>query len=163
MTISKSCRLPAAGLSLAIAAGLIMTGSPAFSEEGHYFGVVSDPVVKEECSACHMAFPAAMLPAKSWEAIANGLTDHFGENATLDHKTTAAVREWLTSNAAAPGRWMTNTAGGDTPMRITETAWWTRAHNGEVSPAAFEDPRVGSKANCAACHRGAEKGFFEDD
>jgi len=38
-----------------------------------------------------------------------------------------------------------------------------REHRGEVRPGAFEDPRVKSKANCVACHRGAEMGSYDDD
>ncbi|MFZ2100957.1 MAG: diheme cytochrome c [Oricola sp.] len=153
-----------AALSLAIATAL--SGSPAFADddEGENFGAVTDPVVKQECSACHMAFSPAMLPAKSWEAITGNLADHYGDNASLDAATTAAVRDWLVANASQPNRWMVNAAdGGDTPMRITETAWWVSVHDHEVRPSRFTDPKVGSKANCTACHRGAEQGYFEDD
>lgn len=152
----------AALFPLALAASL-----PAFAasaEEGEYFGVVTDPVVRQECSACHMAFPPGMLPAKSWEAITGNLVDHFGENASLDAATTAAVHDWLVANAARPGRWMSSAVdGNDAPMRITDTVWWVSEHRGEVRPSRFEGPKVGSKANCAACHRGAEQGYFEDD
>ena len=155
--------LRAASLSLALAAGF---ASAATAEEGEgvYFGAVTDPTVKQECSACHMAFSAGMLPATSWKAILGDLSNHYGEDASLHDKTIAAIRDWLTGNAAQPSRWMTNAAdGGDTPMRITETTWWTRVHDGEVNPAAFDNPRVGSRANCAACHRGAEQGFFGEE
>lgn len=161
--MTRSCSTPLATLfPLALAA--FFSGVPASAEEGVYFGSVTDPVVKQECSACHMAFSPGMLPAKSWQAITGNLADHFGENATLDDATTAAVRDWLVANAAKPSRWMTDAAdGSDAPMRITGTAWWTSIHNGEVRPSSFDDPKIGSKANCAACHRGAEQGYFEDD
>lgn len=128
---------------------------------------VADKTVLKECSACHMAFPPAFLPARSWRALMSGLDEHFGENAALDEATARHITDYLVANAADAGgnnrRVLRGVKASDTPLRITETPWWIREHRGEVRPGAFRDPRVGSKANCVACHRAAAKGYFDDD
>lgn len=148
------------------AAGLL-TPPAAEADEGEYIRPVSDPVVMTECGACHMAFPAGLLPARSWQAVMADLGNHFGENAGLDEATTKHITDYLVANAADAGgkrsRMLRGVGADAIPLRITEMPWWVREHNGEVRPGAFEDPRVGSKANCVACHRGADKGYFEDD
>jgi hypothetical protein len=50
-----------------------------------------------------------------------------------------------------------------TPLRITETYSWRRAHRKELWEDAFAKPNVKSKANCVACHKDAAKGNFGDD
>lgn len=47
------------------------------------------------------------------------------------------------------------------PVRITETGYWIDKHR-EIPDAAWRHQKVGSKANCGACHLDAEKGTFED-
>lgn len=47
----------------------------------------------------------------------------------------------------------------ETPMRITATPYWKGKH-GHLSASVWQSPQVGSKANCAACHKNAERGLF---
>ena len=148
--------------------GLASTASIALAESDEYFPPVKHPLAKEECSACHMAFSAAFLPKRSWTKIMTNLEDHFGEDASLDPAAQAEIQSWLEANAADTGGRrrgvLRQIDSNDIPMRITAMPWWTRQHRpGEVNPAAFDRPNVGSKANCAACHRGAERGYYEDD
>ena len=42
------------------------------------------PVYKQECAACHMAYPPGMLPASSWSRMMKGLDQHYGTDASLD-------------------------------------------------------------------------------
>jgi hypothetical protein len=160
-----------AGLALAalgLAAALAPTGvldQRARADER--MSAVTDPTTKKECGACHMAFQPGFLPKRSWEAVMSGLKDHFGENAELDAATTQTITKYLVANAAdardpAP-RILRGVDAKATPLRITETPWWQRAHEKEVRPEAFLNPKVGSKANCVACHAGADKGVYEDD
>ena len=128
--------------------------------------VVSDELTKTECSACHMAFQPAFLPARSWKTIMATLDNHFGEDASLDEATRVAIEDYLVANAAdAPGSrtsWMLRGVGEyDVILRISEMPWWVREHRGEVSQRSWN--RAGSKSNCTACHRGAERGYFDDD
>ncbi len=128
---------------------------------------INDKVVSEECGACHMAFQPQMLPKKSWRKIITGLSDHFGEDASVDAAVQTRIEKYLTSNAAdsgwRDGKFMRGLAKGAAPLRITETPRWVREHNHEIPAGAWKDPKIKSKANCLACHRRANKGDYDDD
>ena len=134
---------------------------------GHFFPPIADPVVREECGSCHLAFPAAMLPASSWTAIIGGLEKHFGDDASVDAASAALITRYLAENAADRGgqRYAGKLTRGvdlqNPPLRITELPGWIKKHR-EVSAKEWKRSEVGSKANCAACHRDAQRGFFED-
>ena len=154
-----------AGTSLAAAALLMgFALHAARAEEGVRLRPVEDPVTREECSACHMAYPASLLPARSWRALMSDLGNHFGEDASLDAKTAEHIRKWLEANAADTGGHlpglMQGMSPGMTPLRISEVPIIRRIH-GEVGSRWRK--KVGSMARCNACHRGAENGYFEDD
>ena len=138
---------------------------PVFAGEGETMRPVDHPATEAECSACHMAYPAGFLPARSWTAIMATLDDHFGENAAADDATRADIEAYLVANAADSGGrtsgMMRSVAPDATPLRITELPWFVREHSDEVSPKMKQ--QAGSMANCNACHRGAAQGRFEDD
>lgn len=135
---------------------------------GNFYPPVSDPVVVEECGGCHMAFPAALLPARSWQAMMADLGNHFGEDASLDADTNARITRYLTDNAGDrggqryAGKLFRGLSASQAPLRITELPKWVKEHR-EVTPREWAAPEVKTKANCVACHRDAERGFFEDD
>ena len=137
---------------------------PALAESERYAPITHEATLKE-CSACHMVYQPEMLPARSWESLITGLSDHFGESAALDATVADDIKAYLVANAAdAPGvksRWTKGIAKTDTPLRISETPRFIRAH-GEVNPAAFKRKDIGSAANCAACHTGADKGLYTE-
>lgn len=143
-------RSTAFGLGLAIAL-------PALADEDRV-PPVTHAATQEECGACHMAFQPAFLPARSWQAIMAGLDDHFGENAQLDDATRAEIEAYLLSNAATRIRRVPDTV---TPMKISDLPWFKREHGREVSARMME--RAKTMSNCVACHRGAERGIYEDD
>ena len=126
---------------------------------------IPDATVTKECGSCHMTFPAEMLPARSWAAIMDGLTNHFGENATLDAAKKKEILDWLTRHAGdAPGvygHFLRGLSKTETPLRITETPYWVREHRKEVRDSDFNSPKI--KSNCEACHKGAAKGIYKDD
>jgi len=122
---------------------------------------------REECGSCHAVFYPSLLPARSWEKIMAGQTDHFGTDLGLDVATTQALLAFMQDNAA--DRHLTE-AGlkidqsvppNATPLRITDTAYWIRKHR-EIAAADWANPLVKSRANCAACHSDADAGTFED-
>jgi mono/diheme cytochrome c family protein len=158
MRISPS--LPA----LALLALLPSVGS-AGAEDGTTLPPIDHAATLSECSACHMAFPPQMLPARSWQKIMGGLADHFGEDASLAEPVRADILAYLTAHAAdAPGtaqgpRFLRGLGADAVPLRITQMPFWARAHD-EVSAGAFSAPAVKSAANCVACHRTASKGEF---
>lgn len=123
--------------------------TPAYADPAQAF--------KQECAACHIPFAPGYLPVSSWQAIMAGLDNHFGEDASLDGETKAMITGFLVKHAA---RWKAKHADNP-PMRITELRWFRHEHSHEVSRASRK--KAGSWANCAACHRRAGSGEFDDD
>ena len=115
-------------------------------------------VYQQECGACHVAYPAGMLPAASWERVLGHLNSHFGVDASLDATAERDIRAWLQQRAGTFRH-----AASEKPVqdRITHTRWWRRQHD-EVSAAAFKRTSVGSASNCGACHPNASLGKFSE-
>ncbi len=130
------------------------------------FPPVSNKVVATECASCHMAYPAGLLPARSWTRMMRELENHFGEDASLSPEETAAITRYLQDNAAdstyANDR-MRRIAGGiapnAAPLRFTETTYFGYLHD-EVPAYVWKRAKIGSRANCIACHTRAETGSF---
>ena len=104
---------------------------------------------KTECGSCHVAYPPQLLPKESWRKLMARLDRHFGSDASLDPKSQEEIGRFLAANAgrrAAP-------AGAE--PRITETRWFRKEHDGEI-------PTGRNPADCVACHKGAERGIYED-
>lgn len=158
----------AAATAGALAFVVIAAHGPAVADGSNY-APVKDATVLKECGACHMAYPAGLLPARSWAAIMSGLKDHFGENAELDAETARRIGDYLAANAA-DGRDARFDASRGLPqsaasLRITETRWWLRKHEkkGRVAPATLKRRGAKLKSDCVACHADAARGSFEDD
>ncbi len=120
----------------------------------------------EECGACHLAYPAQLLPRASWQRIMDGLQDHFGENAELDEATATRLRGLLhrySRPAYASSRPVAAARVRAAPLRITELPYFRHEHD-EI-PSAFirGNAKVGSLSQCNNCHRQAEKGWFDED
>jgi hypothetical protein len=132
--------------------------SAAWAEDDHHQQAVPLlPQYKQECAACHVAFPPGLLPAASWQRLMNNLPRHFGTDASLDPATVKTVSSWLVANAGTSRR-VREVPPED---RITRSAWFIRKHD-EVSAATWRLPAVKSAANCAACHTGADQGDFNE-
>ncbi len=123
---------------------------------------------QQECASCHIAYAPAFLPKASWQRLMGNLDNHFGENASLDPATRADILKFLETHAADAGtsqmgrRVMQGIGVKDVPLRITETRWFVHKHD-EVSRTTWSRKSIGSAANCAACHRQAEQGMFDED
>ena len=109
----------------------------------------------QECAACHVAYPAGMLPAASWQRLLNGLDRHYGTNASLEPQDLALVSRWLLANAD------TRHTVSPSQDRITQAPWFERKHR-HIESTTWQLPSVRSAANCAACHTGAEQGRFDE-
>ena len=122
---------------------------------------------RDECGSCHVSYHPSLLPARSWKALMDRQEDHFGENLGLDKATVAGILDFLQKYSAETG--MTEPAykinrsipADQTPLRITETGYWIEKHR-NIENRAWKHPKVGSKANCGACHLDAEQGTYED-
>lgn len=112
---------------------------------------------QQECSSCHITYAPGLLPAESWRKVMAGLDRHFGSDASIDLADNKEITAFLVSNSS--NRWSAPTA----PLRITETAWFSRKHDAhEISPSVWKNPQVKSNANCSACHPQAERGNFNE-
>ncbi|WP_204246692.1 diheme cytochrome c [Acidovorax carolinensis] len=116
------------------------------------------PAYKQECAACHMAYPPGMLPASSWSRMMKGLDQHYGTDASLDAAMVRQISTWLEAHAGTYKR----VREAPPQDRITRSAWFERKHR-EVEPAVWKRAAVGSRANCMACHTRADQGDFDDD
>lgn len=113
---------------------------------------------QKECGACHVAYPPSLLPAASWREMMATLDRHFGTDASLDAAQTREILNFLTANA---GRRAAVGKDGKPLQRITETNWFRHEHD-EVPARLWQDARVKSPANCAACHQKAEAGDYDE-
>ncbi len=106
-----------------------------------------------ECGSCHVAYPPRLLPAQSWRALMAGLDRHFGTDASLDKPAAREISAFLEKNAGRPD--------ASVRLRITETRWFRHEHD-EISARTWNNPRIKSPANCAACHIQAQSGNFSE-
>jgi hypothetical protein len=137
---------------------LATTVTGAVRAEEHGAGTPPTPLYTQECAACHMAYPAGMLPASSWERLMANLPKHFGVDASLEPAQLKQLTPWLVSHAGTVRR----IAENPPEDRISRSPWFTRQHR-EVSADAWKRASIKSASNCMACHRGADKGDFDED
>lgn len=127
----------------------------------------TNPVWKSECASCHQLYHPGLLPQRSWQKMMGGLKNHFGENASLDDKAKQEIEKFLVANSAENSdnrrarKFLQSIGSTETPLRISETAYFKRKHS-EISSATFQRKSIGSAANCMACHANAEKGYFDE-
>lgn len=157
-------------LVLFLAIGLTAYGLSASraDEYGTTFPPVDHKLTHDECSACHMVYPAGLLPARSWNRLMNELENHFGDDASLAPEQASEIRRYLMENAAdsrAANQRMQRIAAGIpanmAPLRFTETAYFGYVHD-EVPGSIWQRSKIGSKANCTACHTRADTGSFSE-
>lgn len=139
--------------------------------ERHESGVAnaSHPLYKEECGSCHMAYPPGLLSSASWTGLMNGLDDHFGDNAEIDAQTNKTITEFLTTNSADNSdyrrsrKFVQGVKADNPPLRISETPYFKRKHD-EIPAKVFKgNSKLSGFSQCNSCHKGAEKGMFDED
>ena len=141
-------------------------------EDKHNFARSTTPApvaFKEECGSCHMVYPAALLPERSWRKMMSGLEDHFGDNAELDGETHKVITDYLVNNSAEATRsgrshkFYRSIRASDTPLRISELPYFMHEHDELPNRLVKDNPKVNSFSNCQACHQNAEDGSFNED
>jgi cytochrome c peroxidase len=141
---------------------IIMLGLSSFhlviaDEKVNQAKISASPKYQQECAACHIAYPAGMLPAASWKRLMNNLPNHFGTDASLDAASVQQISQWLQLYGGNYKR-VTTEAPQD---RITKSAWFIRKHD-EVSAQTWKLAAVKSPSNCMACHQQANLGDFNE-
>lgn len=130
--------------------------------------LADNPLWREECGSCHMAYHPSLLPARSWTALFAAQGDHFGEDLALDAETLAELSAFHRVNSAESGqsragyKILRGIAADAAPLRISETRYWRHEHD-ELNPAVWTHEAVQSRANCAACHPDAARNDFDED
>ncbi len=139
-------------------AGAIMAGALAFDALAGERQTI-DPARswRRECGSCHVAYPPRLLDAAAWRTIMQTLDRHFGAEASLEAAAAAPILAFLEAGAG-PDRGKRNSAGG---TRITEARWFRHEH-AEIAAAVWNRKAVGSRSNCGACHRDADRGTFRE-
>jgi len=153
---------------------------PAYAEGLDLFGLlarkkgvkpVTNALYLEECGACHFAFQPGWLPSRSWKALMapKALSDHFGDDAELEEPDRLAVEAVLLQDAAERSSFKRSRKinraikPSETPSRISDTRYIKRKHAQIPERLIGKNDKVGSLANCDACHTQASSGSFDDD
>lgn len=140
--------------AIALAAGLF---SGLAWADGPLMPAQVPPVYKQECAACHTAYPPGLLPAPSWQRVMRGLDKHYGTDASLEPAQVQQISAWLVANAGTYKR-----VREEPPQdRLTRSAWFARKHR-EVDAAVWQRASVKSAAQCSACHTQADKGLYDE-
>jgi hypothetical protein len=149
----------ATGIAVAAPAGADAPG-PAAPPVGVAGLREPPPAYRDECGACHTAYPAEMLPWVSWQRLLAGLNRHFGSDAAIDAPSLAPVRAWLEQNA---GRYDKTRLEPPPPQdRITLATWFVRKHL-EVNEPVWLRPAIKGPGHCEACHTEAARGDFDEE
>ena len=136
----------------------LAAAGPAFADGGeHGMRVPPLPQYRQECGACHVAYPPALLPVGSWQRLMANLQRHFGTDASTDAAAVQDLSAWLVANAGSYKR----VREPPPEDRITRSAWFVRKHD-EIAAATWKSPAVKSAANCNACHARADQGEFNE-
>jgi hypothetical protein len=126
-----------------------------------------DPLWREECGSCHLAFHPNLLPARSWVRLMAEQDRHFGSDLALQPAAREAVLAFLLANAAehspteAAFKISRSIPPESTPVRITQTPYWIGKHD-DIDASKWRLPGVKSRTHCGGCHEDAEAGTFED-
>lgn len=140
---------------------LALLAAIALPAHADNYRIPKNAAFEEECTSCHMAYPPQMLHADSWRAMMNGLSKHFGTDASLDEKRRAAITDFLVANSGGRKTGTTRDASGKPLLRITETAHFVKEHR-EIGATTFKRASIKSPANCAACHTQAAAGDYNE-
>ena len=84
-----------------------------------------------------------------------------------DEQNSEKITRYLVANAGDAGgqryssKLLKGVALGSAPQRITELPKWVREHR-KVPDWEWRHKDVRTKANCVACHTGAEQGYYDE-
>lgn len=119
--------------------------------------VQSLPLYAQECAACHVAYPPALLSADSWQRIMARISQHYGVDASLDTVQIETIGRWLKSESGTYKKVQISPPED----RISRSDWFVRKHR-RVAPEVWRLASVKSPAQCTACHTQADQGLFNE-
>ncbi|MBL4615699.1 MAG: cytochrome C [Magnetovibrio sp.] len=147
----------------------IILGLGATTVQAERFTPIKDAKILDACGECHMTFYPQMLPQASWRNIINDLSNHFGEDASIDATTQAYVLNYHLNDSAdvkstrAARKWMKRVNRAKPPTRIVTAPRFVKKHNDRDFDRMWNRLKVKSKADCTKCHKDAQRGLFDDD
>lgn len=130
--------------------------------------VPENPIYSKECSSCHLAYPAALLPARSWEKLMGNLDEHFGDNAELAQETQEVITAYLIAQAAEysdakyAAKLLRSIPLDAAPLRITEVPYFKKQHR-MMPRMLVKMGKVKSLSDCNSCHDDTQTGQFDED
>lgn len=122
---------------------------------------------RQECGDCHYAYPAQLLPARSWNQMLKEQHQHFDEDLDLDDETIDEIKTFLNANAAdeqqneAARHIIRSLKADETPQWISRLDFWKLQHE-SIRDSVWKLEKVKSKGNCPACHFDSKIGNFMD-
>lgn len=166
----KNCLLLFLAVMLLCGSVLVEVGSASGDSKKYktrFLPPVDNALYTEECASCHFLYLPGLLPAGSWTKVMEGAEDHFGEDLALEAETSVEILKYLKANSAETtgakrSVKILKSLRGATPIRITEVRYIVKEHR-EIKSKVFKRESIVSFSNCAACHRTADKGIFEED
>ena len=129
---------------------------------------VDNEVYKNECGSCHFAYPAGLLPSSAWNKMMSNLSNHFGDDASVDEKTFQTLANYLNENSAEKSmdykrsRKIVENLNGVIPDSISKMPYMKKKHK-EIKENLITQKEVKGLFNCTACHKNAEKGIFSEE
>ena len=126
----------------------------------------NNPVFVNECGSCHTLYPPTLLPKESWAKLMGDLSNHFGDDASLDPADQQSILAYLLAHSAETSEQemsvkMLQTLQKRDMIAITRTPFWKKRHK-DIPADIFKCDQVKSRANCKACHSDVEQGTIED-
>lgn len=145
---------------------LFSTGQPYAGELQGTLPMPETASYVAECGSCHTAYAPTFLPAASWRDLMANLANHFGDDASLAPELRDDLLKQLERLAgdspravASITRYATRPTTGEAALRITQGGFFAFMHD-EVPGSFWKRAKIGSKANCGACHPNADQGSY---
>jgi cytochrome b len=120
----------------------------------------------QECKRCHMLYPPYLLNSSSWVKMMDELSDHFGDDASVDEEKYISIKEYLVAHSASvskreAGVKILQSISDNEYLSITDTPFWKEQHD-DIDITVFNSDKVESKSKCTACHLDIKNGHIED-
>ncbi|MDD5117669.1 MAG: cytochrome b/b6 domain-containing protein [Sulfuricurvum sp.] len=127
----------------------------------------ANPAFVNECGSCHTLYPPTLLARESWTKLMGDLSNHFGDDASLDPADHKTILAYLLAHSAESSQQemsvkMMQSLQNRDMIAFTQTPFWKRTHR-DIPAEVFKRDSVKSRANCKACHSDVEQGTIEDN